>query len=196
MLFTNLAANQDVSDEEFDRVYPDHIQNISDLHFTSVHVAKEASQYLAEKNSEILDIGAGAGKFCMIGSVWTQSRYVGVERRSSLCEIANSVISRYKLQDVHIINSNITDMSFRDFGGFYFFNAFLENICNEDAIDQSMPFSFDLYRTYSNFVRDQLDLMPGGTRLVTYHSYLRELPESYVLKHSSHNTHLKFWERR
>ncbi len=196
MLFKNLAANQDISDDEFDKVYPEHIQNISDLHFTSVHVAKEASEYLAEKSPAILDIGAGVGKFCMIGSVWTRSRYVGVEKRSTLCEIANSVISRYRLNDVDILNSNITNIPFKDFRGFYFFNAFHENICTEEAIDLSMKFSPKLYRKYSFFVRDQLDQMPKGTRLVTYHSFLRELPESYVLKHSSHRTHLKYWERR
>lgn len=196
MIFKNLAANQDISDQEFDKVFPDYIQNMSSLHFTSVQVAKEASHYLAEKSSDVLDIGAGVGKFCMIGSVWTQSRYVGVEQRSSLCDIANNVISRYSLNDVDIINSNITDIPFRDFRAFYFFNAFLENICTKDAIDQSMPVSIELYRKYSNFVRDQLDQMPRGTRLVTYHSYLRELPESYVLKHTSGNAHLKYWERR
>lgn len=196
MLFKNLADNKEISDQEFDKVFPDHIQDISSMHFTSVHVAKEASQYLAERSTAILDIGAGVGKFCMIGSVCTQSRYVGVEHRSSLCEIANSVISRYRLNDVDIINSNITCIPFEDFRGFYFFNAFHENICTDDAIDHSMQFSLKLYRKYSSFVRNQLDLMPRGTRLVTYHSFLRELPESYVLKHISRSTHLKYWERR
>ncbi|MCB0689262.1 MAG: class I SAM-dependent methyltransferase [Saprospiraceae bacterium] len=196
MLFKHIKANQEVSDQEFDLVYPGHIRKISELHFTSVKVAKAASEYLSEKSKSVLDIGAGAGKFCMIGSVWGQGRYVGVEQRSSLCDIANSVIERYQLEQVDMVNTNITDVPFRDFKAFYFFNSFHENICTSDAIDHTIPFGITLYQEYSVYVKEQLDVMPTGTRLVTYHSYLRELPNSYVLKHSAFGNHLKFWERR
>lgn len=196
MLFKYIKANREISDQEFDQVYPSHIQSISELHFTSIEVAKEASTFLAEKSHRILDIGAGVGKFCMIGSVWTDAKYIGVEQRSTLCDIANRVISRYRLDQVDILNTNITSVPFTEFKSFYFFNAFHENLYTPDAIDQSVELNMDLYLEYSYYVRDQLDRMPRGTRLVTYHSHLRELPESYLLKHTSFGSDLKFWERR
>jgi len=196
VLFKYIKTNREISDQEFDKVFPNHIRKVSELHFTSIQVAKEASSYLAERSSTILDIGAGVGKFCMIGSVWAKGKYVGVEQRSSLCEIANRVIARYSLDQVDMVNSNITNIPFKEFKAFYFFNAFHENLYTLDAIDDTVPISRDLYSEYSSYFKEQLDLMPSGTRIVTYHSHLKELPESYVLKHSSFRRDLKFWERK
>jgi hypothetical protein len=189
-------ANKDVSDQEFDKVYPAHIRSLSDMHFTSVKAAKTASAFLSEKSISVLDIGAGVGKFCMIGSVGTLGQYVGVEQRAIFCDIANQVIDRYHLDRVEMVNSNIVDIPFREFKAFYFFNAFHENICKDDQIDQSTVKSLDLYIHYSSYVRDELDSMHKGTRLVTYYSNLIELPNSYNLKYTSEGSHLKFWERR
>jgi hypothetical protein len=195
MLFKYIQANKDITDKEFDKVYPSHIRSLSDMHFTSVKIAKLASAFLSEKNSSVLDIGAGVGKFCMIGSVWTGGQYVGVEQRAILCDVANQVIDRYRLNRVEMINSNILNIPFGEFNAFYFFNAFHENLCKDDQIDQSTTRSQDLYIHYSSYVREELDSKPKGTRLVTYHSYLCELPNSYNLKYTSERGHLKFWER-
>ena len=195
MLFKRIKSNKDISDHEFDKVYPKSIRTLSDLHFTSVKVAKLASDFLCEKSNPVLDIGAGVGKFCMIGSSWTKGEYIGVEQRANLCEIANQVIERYELDRVSMVNANILDIPFSEFKSFYFFNAFHENICKDDPIDQSTDLGRHLYDAYVKYMREELDSMPQGTRLVTYYGFLKEVPKSYKLVHEAEGGPLKFWER-
>lgn len=195
MLFRHIKANKDISDREFDKVFPSNIRLLSDMHFTSVKVAKLASDYLGEKSNAVLDIGAGPGKFCMIGSAWTSAQYVGVEQRTILCDIANHVIERYDLDRVSMINENIVNVQFSEFKSFYFFNAFHENICKDDPIDQSTDLGRHLYDAYVKYMREELDSMPQGTRLVTYYGFLKEVPKSYKLVHEAEGGPLKFWER-
>ena len=50
-----------------------------------------------------------------------------------------------------------------------------------------------LFRTYSNYVKEQLDAMPIGTKLVTYHTYSAEIPISYTVQSASLEGKLKMW---
>lgn len=196
MLFKLIKANKDIKDEEFDHIYPEAIQKISDTHFTPVRVSKFAAKALAERpNIRILDIGSGVGKFCTIGSVCSEGYFVGVEQRTGLCNIAKEVCSRFNLTKVEIINANILDITFTDFDAFYFFNPFQENLSVNERIDDEVTLQRELFLLYSHFVKEQLDTMPVGTKMVTYHSFQKEIPESYSLKLSAFNEKLKVWEK-
>ena len=158
--------------------------------------AKVAAFYLAEKSGvKILDIGAGAGKFCMIGSACTEGYFVGVEQRESLCLAARDISEKYHLTNVEFIHSNIMDVSFKEFDGFYFFNSFYENISILPSIDTEFELKRELYYEYSSYVKAQLDDMPIGTKLVTFHSFLKEIPDSYAVMFSNFDEKLKFWEK-
>lgn len=197
MLFKCIKADIEVDDAEFDLVFPKKVRNVSAIHFTPVEVAKQAARYLStKKGSKILDIGAGSGKFCMIGSACAEEDYfIGVEQRKALCTVAERISKKYKLPNVKFIHSNITEVSFKDFDGFYFFNSFYENVTLLGQIDNTIEGSRELYEKYSNYVRDQLDTMPIGTRLVTYFSFLKEVPDSYALNMTTFDCKLKMWEK-
>ncbi|MBL7816137.1 MAG: methyltransferase domain-containing protein [Saprospiraceae bacterium] len=196
MIFNYIKSNQNICEEEFDEVYPHLLQSISPVHFSPISVSKSASEYLVDKKGcRVLDIGAGVGKFCMIGATCTEGYFVGVEQRKDLCVLAQEVIERYHLKNIEIINDNIVNIDFKQFDAFYFFNSFQENISIADKIDNTCKLSRELYVEYSMYVREQLELMPIGTKLVTYYSFLKEVPVSYTLQATKFGNDLKMWKK-
>lgn len=196
MLFKLIQANKLIADEEFDHIYPEAIRKVADTHFTPIQVSKFAAKALVDRpNIKILDIGAGVGKFCTIGSVCSEGYFVGVEQRSGLCDIAKGVCSRYNLTNVEIVNANILDISFADYEAFYFFNPFQENLSIAERIDDEVELKRELFFQYALFVKEQLAAMPIGTKIVTYYSFLREIPASYSLKSTAFDEKLKVWEK-
>ena len=194
MIFQRLKAGLEVPDNEFDIIYSERIKNVSEFHFTPVEVAITAARFLVEKvETKVLDVGAGAGKFCMIGASCTNGNFTGVEQRENLHAIAEQLSTRYRLSNLTFIHSNITEIGFKAFDAIYFFNAFHENIVQSDPIDNSVQLDRPLYDTYSRYMKMQLDAMPVGTRLATYFSYLDEVPDSYKILSSDFEGKLKMW---
>jgi Methyltransferase domain len=196
MIFQKIRLNIEIKDSEFDVIYSKKIKKVSDIHFSPIDVCKIAANFLVDKDGKrILDVGAGAGKFCMIGSVCTEGFFTGVEQRTHLHDLAKSISIKYDLSNVAFINSNIMDISFQDFDGFYLFNPFYENINVSGKMDDAVELKRELYDKYSLYVKIQLGLKPIGTKLVTYFSYLTEIPESYKMKFSDFDGKLKMWEK-
>lgn len=196
MIFKHLRSGIEVSDSDFDAIYTERIRKASEIHFTSVEVAKIAAQFLAEKpGSRVLDIGSGAGKFCMIGAACTNGHFTGIEHRKRLYRLSERLSKRFDLGNVSYIYSNITEIGFKDFDAIYYFNAFYENIAQSDPIDRSVKLDRPLYDKYILHVKEQLEKMPAGTRLATYFSYLDEVPDSYEIQLSVFDGKLKLWEK-
>ena len=196
MIFKNIKMNVEIVDDEFDLIYPKDILEASEMHFTPVKIAKMAARYLVDgKKSKILDIGSGAGKFCMIGSACTEGYFIGVELRENLCAAATLIAEYYNLTNVEFIHSNITSINFKDYDGFYLYNPFYENVCLSGRIDEAVELRRELFDEYSLYVKEQLADMPIGTKVVTYFSYLKEIPDSYKVHFSSFDDKLKMWEK-
>src|SRR4051812_11609675 len=80
-----------VDDAYFDRIYPDWAQRMSRLHWTPVPVALRAAQLLTENHSSgarVLDLGSGAGKFCLVGASTYGGDFFGIEQRSHLVNLS------------------------------------------------------------------------------------------------------------
>lgn len=196
-MFKAIHRNEEIEDREFDLMFPLEIQADSEFHFTPIKIAKLAATYLADnQETKILDIGSGAGKFCMIGSACTDAFFVGVEQRSHLNNIAIRLCIEHDLTKIDFIHSNITSISFSDYDAFYFFNSFHEHLDHTGRMDDSQSWSKKLYEDYSLYVKSELDKMPAGTKLVTYFSYLDEVPDSYELQYSYEEYKLKMWQKK
>ena len=69
MVFKYIEKGIPIEDDDFDEIYPDEIRPMAFTHFTPVEMAIKAAKFLVQKTgTRVLDIGSGAGKFCMIGS--------------------------------------------------------------------------------------------------------------------------------
>jgi SAM-dependent methyltransferase len=184
-------------DEKFDLTYPRKIRELSSLHWTPVAVAAEAAKMLVTAPGiRVLDIGSGAGKFCLVGASVTGGRFTGVEQRSDLIAAARRAAADLKLPDVEFIQSNVMDVDFAEYDAFYLFNPFEENMHYGHKIDSAVRLSPTLFKTYTSHVATQLGARPIGTRVVTYAGYADDIPSCYYCETTLFGDDLKLWIKR
>jgi len=188
------APDYFTSDKKFDKLYPPYIQKVARKHFTSLGVAHMAATFLAkEDGAKILDIGSGAGKFCIAAAYYTpKAFYHGVELRENLAINAEIVKNKLGITNAVFIKGSFTDVDFTQYNHFYFYNSFYENIVDIGRIDESLPFSKELYKTYNAALFERLEQMPAGTRLVTFHVTQAELPAFFKVTREEVDGFLKF----
>jgi len=168
---------------------------LAKLHFTPVDVARSAARFLVDKpGTRVLDVGAGAGKFCIIGALCTSGHFTGVEQRAYLSRISELHARHLGVHSAHFIHANVADVDFSDFDAFYVFNPFSENFLLDDPLDNTVELDRGLYARYSEYVHHHLNQMPPGTRLATYHSFGHEVPSGYGVVKSGFEGKLKLWE--
>src|SRR5262245_28809992 len=87
------AACALADDRAFDEQLPPRLQIRADMHFTPVEVARLAARLLASSpGMTVLDVGAGAGKFCLVAALAVPDcEFVGVELRPHLVDLANAL---------------------------------------------------------------------------------------------------------
>lgn len=196
MVFQLIKLNIEVSDEAFNMVYPESIRRFSKRHWTPVHVAKLASAFLAEQpGARILDIGSGAGKFCMVGAASTRGNFTGVEQRGDLVKFCEKASRTHRLQNVNYINANITSIDFNAYDGFYFYNPFRENIDRTAVIDDTVETGEHLLEVYMQYVQDHLSACKIGTRLATYWTPVTDVPSNYAIVGTAFNGLLNLFEK-
>ena len=183
------------SDEQFNQLYPLSLQPMARRHWTPLGVARKSANFLAAENSvRVLDIGSGVGKFCL-GAAYYKPKafYYGVEQRKRLIGHAEWAKEMVHVENVSFIHGNFTQLDFKNYDHFYFYNAFYENLSGTDRIDESIDYSCELYNYYSRYLYKQLEQKPAGTRLATFHSLEDEVPQSYHVVGSEFDNLLKFW---
>ena len=183
------------SDEQFDQLYPPPVQLLARKHWTPLSVARKAAEFLAAENDvRILDIGSGVGKFCL-GAAYYKPKafYYGIEQRRSLIHHAESAREMLKLENISFIHGNFTQLDLKNYDHFYFYNSFYENLVDNNRIDDSIDYSAELFNYYNRYLNKQLEQMPAGTRLATFHSLEDEVPNSYHVVGSAMDNVLKFW---
>lgn len=183
------------SDIIFNSLYPKPIQEVAEKHWTPLTVAQKAAAFLAvSPDGKILDIGSGSGKFCLTAAHFHPlNLFYGIEQRDNLVELSGRLATQLQLENVFFICDNITNIDFKNYDHFYFYNSFYENIQGTQKIDSSIKYSEELYNYYNRYLLKQLSKRPAGTRLVTYHSLGSEIPSDYEVVHTDYNEFLKFW---
>ncbi len=186
------------ADLAFNDLYPYSIQVLARKHWTPLRVARLATDFLTSGHpAKILDIGSGAGKFCLAGACFAPRHYFyGVEQRGHVVEQAKIAQKKIGVSNVSFIHGNFTQLNLRQFDHFYFFNSFYENLSDEGRIDNDIDYSEELYRYYVRYLHSGLQSMPIGTRIATYHSLYEEIPLSYDLVDTLEGGNLNFWIKR
>jgi hypothetical protein len=163
-LLRGLAAGEEAADRDLDRVYPEAVRKLSRTHWTPVEAARRAAQWLVTRpGAKILDVGSGAGKFCIVGALVTQGEFTGVERHAPLVAVATAVARTYRIERARFRAGDATREDCRGYDGIYLYNPFAVEIDVEapaaDARDE------DAWRERT---RERLATVAPGTRIVTY----------------------------
>jgi SAM-dependent methyltransferase len=185
------------SDTQFDQLYSIPTQQLAHRHWTPLDVAKKAADFLAtDRNAKILDIGSGVGKFCLSAAHFKPNAFfLGIEQRKSLINQAEEVKVKLGLDNVTFIQGNFTQIDFKNYDHFYFYNSFYENLYGTPKIDNSLEYSRELYNYYNFYLYKQLEKKPVGTKLVTFHSLDEEMPNGYHIVGADLDDLLKYWEK-
>jgi hypothetical protein len=192
----NITPVAIVNEQNFEAFLPKALQEKSGLFFTPERVAVVAANWLTgEDKRQVLDIGAGVGKFCLFGAHHTGCKFVGIEMRRELVNVAARVFDHFGVQNASVLHGNITDFGFADFSAFYFYNPFEENLVPELKLDDSILLAQDFYHIYTQHTWLQLSAAPKGTRLATYHGSNFNVPMSYSCIETHANGKLRFWTK-
>jgi SAM-dependent methyltransferase len=182
------------TDIQFHQLYPAPIRQMARRHWTPLSVVRQAVQFLVPaEDVRVLDIGSGAGKFCLSAAYYApNASFYGVEQRKDLVDHAETAKNILGLSNVSFIHGNFTQLDLKQYDHFYFYNSFYENLDGTDKIDDSILYSESLYNYYNHYLYRQLDEMPSGTRVATLCSWDDEIPPSYHIVHSGIENMLKF----
>src|SRR5438309_796822 len=78
-IFRELLRDGVSDDIYFDRIYPEWARKLSRIHWTPIPVVRRAVELLTEGREldpvRILDVGSGAGKFCLIGAAISYAQF-------------------------------------------------------------------------------------------------------------------------
>lgn len=178
-----LRAHEEVSDAEFDALFPPWVRARSERHWTSVAVALRAARFLAEEErARVLDVGSGPGKFCLLGASSTAAEFTGVERRRHLAQTARELARRYGIERAHFLSGDLRELAWGDFTGFYFYNPFAENRFGQlERIDDTVELNPARFELDLAFVLEQLARAPAGTRVAIYCGLGADPPVAYDL---------------
>ena len=179
----DLRIGRKVTDAAFDAIYPQQIRDLSARHWTPVAVAMRAASLLAQgPDTRVLDVGSGAGKFCLVAALTTPGRFVGVERRGHLVDLARSIKDRYGAEGAEYLHADIAEVDWGSFDAFYFYNPFVENLFGgRERIDSTVDLAPARYERDMALTRERLMEARVGTRVVTYHGPRAGLPWGYEL---------------
>lgn len=182
-------------DDKFHQLYPAPTRSLARLHWTPLHIARSSAEYLVpHKDVKVLDIGSGVGAFCLAAAYYQPSAsFSGVEQRKELVNHAEKAKALLGLTNAHFLHGNFTQLDFKQYDHFYFYNSFHENLTGTDKIDDSIAYSVELYNYYNRYLYQELEDRPTGTRLVTFHSLEIEIPRSYQLVEARFGNLLKCW---
>lgn len=169
-------------DDAFDEQLPFGLQLKAGMYFTPIDVAQTAALLLAPNpGMVVLDVGAGAGKFCLAAaSAVPSATFVGVEHRGPLVRLAQRLAAQLTITNVRFVHADAFDLDWSEFDAFYLFNPFAEQLFdNVFVLDRTITLDPTNFATHVTAVRRRLACARIGTRLVTYHGFGAPPPLGY-----------------
>ena len=188
-----------IADADFDDVYPVSARSVSSTYWTPVHVASRAAELLVlDASTRVLDVGSGAGKFCIVGAATTGAHFVGVEQREHLVLAARTAAACVGVTNAQFIHGTFNMVDVSSFGALYFYNPFEENMWDRrTCIDDTVELSRERFLADVKSAEQLLARARGGTRVVTYHGFGGCMPPGYdlALRERCHTGFLELWIR-
>lgn len=178
-----LRSGAPLTNDEFDELYAADIRAKSQVYWTPLEVAVRTAKMLADTpGCRVLDIGSGAGKFCVVGALVTEGEFVGVEQQAPLVECARELASLVGATNATFVHGAFDTMNPEDFDAFYFFNPFEENkFVDPSDPDANILLLEERFRTDVRNAQRFLRRARKGTRVLTYNGMGGRIPRSYSL---------------
>jgi predicted RNA methylase len=177
-----LRAGQCPTDAAFDRFLPYELRLLSSEHWTPLVAALRAAQWLDEVGAHtVVDIGSGAGKFCVAAALAGRCRFTGLEHRARLVMAARELARVFEVDDrVRFSHSVFGRTPTPAADAYYLYNPFGENVFgSEQSFGEDVEVTEERYARDIATVESLLECAPDGTYLVTYNGFGGRVPRSY-----------------
>lgn len=190
-----------VDDGTFDALYAAPIRDKSHRYWTTTEVARQAASLFARYNARrVLDIGSGAGKFCLVAACARPDlELTGFEHRGHLVEAARAAAQRLGLDNVRFFQADATHVAWSGFDGIYLYNPFAENLYPAvDHFDDTVELSRRRFMNDVGRVTRRLADVAMGTCVVTYNGFGGPIPAAFELAHvePAGSDWLRLWVKR
>jgi predicted RNA methylase len=170
------------TDLAFDRFLPDELRVVSQEYWTPLVVAKRIAEWLDDlRIRTVVDIGSGAGKFCVAAALVGGCRFTGLEQRSSLVASARALAKMFDVDDrVSFIEGAVGHVEAPVADAYYLYNPFGAYLFGSGhAVDTRLEFSAERYTHDVAAVEELLRRAPAGSCVVTYNGFGGRVPASY-----------------
>jgi hypothetical protein len=180
-LAAQLASGQLPVDARFDRIFGERLLPLVSLHFTPVAVAARAAAWLTEGGAtSVCDLGAGAGKFCLVGAAVTGATFTGIELREGLVATARDAARRLGLDRARFVVGDALTAPLGRYQAFYVCNPFAEGETGPDEwLDPCLPAPDKAAAAAALAAR--LAGLPPGTRVAVHCGLGGPMPAGYRL---------------
>ena len=170
-------------DREFDRFLPDRLRSLSHRYWTPLAVVACAVRWLDELGVRtVVDIGSGAGKFCIAGAMMSRCHFLGVEQRPHLVAASQVMAKLYGVEDrVCFLHETFGEHVPPRADAYYFFNPYGENrFGSESWLDGSVELSEERFFRDVASTKHWLAVAPPRTYVLTYNGLGARLPRCYA----------------
>ncbi|HET7504817.1 MAG TPA: hypothetical protein VFK02_27530 [Kofleriaceae bacterium] len=177
-----IRAGGEPHDEAFDQFLPARLREVSGRFWTPLVVAARTAAWFAELEvATVVDIGSGAGKFCVAAALGCSTRFVGLEQRPRLVAAAGRLARAFGVDDrVRFVAGALDPVTAPAADAYYLFNPFGENRFGpEGHLDEDVELGEERYQRDIAAVELLLERAPVGTYVVTYNGFGGRVPFGY-----------------
>ena len=170
------------ADDAFDRFLLPELREVSDRYWTPLPVVRRVASWLRDAEVRtVVDIGSGAGKFCIAGALLTRCRFIGLEQRASLVASARGLAEIFRVDDrVTFVNGRCGATTTPKGNAYYFFNPFGPySFSSERFADPDVASTQETYRADIAAATEFLSRAPRGTSVITYNGFGGRMPSTY-----------------
>ena len=189
-----------LADLFFDQLFSPKVKALSGRHWTSCEIAIRAARLLGEKESDrVLDIGSGAGKFCVIGALSSPAKFFGAEIRKPLYQASLKLREDFDLEKrVEFFEGDALALDWSPYNAFYLFNPFYEHIASTVRMEPALEFGMNKFEQYVRGVQAKLRAAPLGTKVAIFHGFGGGIPQGYrrVLREATGSDFLDLWIKK
>lgn len=169
-------------DRAFDCFLPDDLRIVSARYWTPIMVARRAALWLGELDIHtVVDIGSGAGKFCVAAALAGRCHFIGLEQRSELVASARALARLFAVDDrVSFVEGVFGDIATPVAEAYYLYNPFGgEYVFGSPEGLERVRASLERYARDVASVEALLQGACVGTCVVTYNGFGGRVPSGY-----------------
>jgi SAM-dependent methyltransferase len=173
---------------------------LSDQHWTPLSVAVQAAAWLDEfQVRTVIDLGSGAGKFCVAAALAGRCHFTGLEQRPALVQAARALARTFGVEGrACFIQGALGEVRLPVVDAYYLYNPFEENSPDYvGRIDEAVELSEARQASDVLAVRELLLAARVGTYVLVYNGFGGRLPDVYREVRSEHELPnvLRLWQK-